>query len=74
MLHDTMAFNVERTPLGLLDVQCWARDGQEMGKAQRRRELPIEHKESAKWLRSFAAAAGCATSMPQQPGSERRGS
>ena len=26
MLHDTMAFSVEGTPLGLIDVQCWARD------------------------------------------------
>src|SRR5262245_52472992 len=26
IVHDTMAFTVEGTPLGLLDVQCWARD------------------------------------------------
>jgi hypothetical protein len=56
VLHDTMAYNLERTPLGLVDVQCWARDPAQMGKRKRRRELPIEHKESAKWLRSFAAA------------------
>lgn len=56
VLHDTMVYNLERTPLGLLDVQCWARDGQERGKAQRRRALPIAHKESCKWLRSLAAA------------------
>lgn len=24
MVHDTMAFNREGTPLGLVDVQCWA--------------------------------------------------
>jgi Domain of unknown function (DUF4338)/Transposase DNA-binding/Transposase Tn5 dimerisation domain len=56
VLHDTMVYNLERTPLGLLDVQCWARDGQQQGKAQRRRELPIEQKESSKWLHSFTAA------------------
>ena len=64
VLHDTMVYNLERTPLGLIDVQCWARDGQEKGKAQRRYELPIEHKESYKWLRSFAAAAGVQRQCP----------
>jgi hypothetical protein len=56
VLHDTMAFNLEKTPLGLVDAQCWARDPAAKGKGARRRELPIEQKESAKWLRSFAAA------------------
>ena len=63
VLHDTMVYNLERTPLGLLDVQCWARDPKQRGKAQQRRRLPIEQKESCKWLRSLAAAqrlqAGC---------------
>ena len=53
ILHDTMAFNRDGTPLGLLDVQCWARDGQDFGKKKRRHELPIEEKESHKWLISF---------------------
>ena len=52
-VHDTMAFNLEGTPLGLLDVQCWARDPEDFGKAKRRHELPIEQKESYKWLKSF---------------------
>jgi uncharacterized protein DUF4338/transposase-like protein/transposase Tn5 family protein len=56
VLHDTMVYNLARTPLGLVDVQCWARDPQARGKSKRRRELPIAQKESAKWLHSFAAA------------------
>ena len=56
VLHDTMAYSLEGTPLGLVDVQCWARDPAEKGKRERRRELPIEQKESSKWLRSFEAA------------------
>ena len=64
VLHDTMVYNLERTPLGLIDVQCWARDGQARGKAQRRYELPIEHKESHKWLRSFSAAAAVQAQCP----------
>ncbi len=56
-LHSTLAFNVEGTPLGLLDVQCWARDAGQFGKRHRRKELPIEEKESRKWLQSFRQVA-----------------
>jgi len=57
ILHDTMAFSTEGTPLGLIDVLCWARDPEEAGKKSKRKELPIEQKESMKWLRSYRAAA-----------------
>jgi len=53
VLHSTLAFNEAGTPLGLLDVQCWARDAAQFGKRQRRKELPIAEKESVKWLKSF---------------------
>ncbi len=53
ILHDTLAFTEDGTPLGLLDAQCWARDPEEQGKRYKRKELPIEQKESMKWLRSF---------------------
>ncbi len=55
LVHDTMAFTADGTPLGLLDVQCWARDPQDRGKKERRKELPIEQKESMKWLKSYQA-------------------
>jgi hypothetical protein len=54
-LHDTMAFTTDGTPLGLLDVQCWARDPNDVGKKHRRHQLPIEEKESKKWLVSYRA-------------------
>ena len=57
VLHDTLAFNEEGTPLGLLDAQCWARDPKDFGKKHRRRQLPIEQKESYKWLKSYQAAS-----------------
>ena len=64
LVHDTMAFTPEGTPLGLLDLQCWARDPGEAGKAEQRKELPIEAKESAKWLRSYRAVAEVARLCP----------
>jgi hypothetical protein len=55
LLHDTMAYSPEGVPLGLVDVQCWAR--QEIGKSKLRGKLPIEQKESYKWLKSFQKSA-----------------
>jgi hypothetical protein len=65
LVHDTMAFNLAGTPLGLLDVQCWARDPQQFGKRHQRRQLPFEAKESVKWLRSLEAVAAVQRQCPQ---------
>jgi hypothetical protein len=65
LLHTTLAFDRAGTPLGLLDVQCWARDGADFGKKQRRHRLPIEAKESRKWLASFRAVAAAQKQCPQ---------
>lgn len=64
LVHDTMLFNPAGLPLGLLDVQCWARDANEFGKKHQRRELPIEQKESYKWLKSVQAAARLQARLP----------
>jgi hypothetical protein len=65
LVHDTMAFNLEGTPLGLLDVQCWARDPKQFGKRHRRRQLGFEQKESVKWLRSLQALERVQSQCPQ---------
>ena len=65
LVHDTMAFTVDGTPLGLLDVQCWARDPEEAGKKHQRHQLPFEQKESAKWLHSAQAVARLRQAAPQ---------
>ena len=57
ILHDTMAFTPEGTPLGLLNVQCWARDPEAAGQRESRHERPMEEKESLKWLVSYRAVA-----------------
>lgn len=57
LVHDTLALNVDGTPLGLLDVQCWKRNPDDIGKKSQRRKLPIEQRESSKWLKSFSAVA-----------------
>ena len=64
LLHDTMAFTPEGTPLGLLDVQCWARDKEETGKKYERHNKPIEEKESFKWLKSYRAVSAVQARCP----------
>lgn len=64
ILHGTLAVNTEGTPLGLIDAQCWARKPEEYGKKAKRHSLPIEEKESSKWLKSFQAATMTAKSCP----------
>jgi len=62
ILHDTMAFNTMGTPLGLVDIQLWARSG--FGKKKRRKREPIENKESYKWLKSFQRVTECQKRCP----------
>ena len=57
ILHDTIAFSLAGTPLGVLDAQCWARDPEEPNKARSRKNRPIEEKESIKWLNSYDQVA-----------------
>lgn len=55
LLHGTMAFTPKGTPLGLLNVQCWARDADEIGKRDQRHSKTIDKKESFKWIESYHA-------------------
>jgi hypothetical protein len=47
-----------------VDAQCWARDPDDAGKAARRKDLPIEQKESVKWLHSFRRVAELQKACP----------
>jgi hypothetical protein len=55
-MHETMVYDAQSVAQGLIDVQVWARDPEQMGQAKRRHERAIEDKESRKWLVSFEAA------------------
>ena len=63
-LHDTMAFTTDGVPLGLLNLQCWARSEEEPGRKQKLRQLPVEEKESRKWLESYRAVAEIQKACP----------
>jgi hypothetical protein len=62
-LHSTLAITTDGLPLGFVDAQCWARDPQEFG--QNKQALPIEDKESHRWIRSYRALAALQKRLPE---------
>jgi hypothetical protein len=66
ILHNTLAFSPVGTPLGLLNVQCWGRPPhQEPVKKNACDRLPIQAKESHKWLVAYRATAQVQKHCPQ---------
>jgi hypothetical protein len=49
-MHTALAVNTNGTPLGILAQKIWSRTPEEVGKGKSRKQLPIEEKESYKWL------------------------
>lgn len=52
-LHDSLALTPSGVPLGLIDIQVWARDPEAAGQAEQRKQRAIEDKESRRWLDSY---------------------
>ena len=50
LMHTALCLTTEGVPLGLLAQKIWARNPNERGKSSKRKTLPIEAKESNKWL------------------------
>jgi hypothetical protein len=63
MVHSALAFRPDGLPLGILDLEAWAREAAEFGKRAKCNGKPIAAKESFKWIRALtpigAAAAQC---------------
>ncbi|MEY2876451.1 MAG: hypothetical protein RLZZ373_3822 [Pseudomonadota bacterium] len=64
-LHSSLGLTVQGVPLGFVDAQCWARDPQEFGKKANRAALPIEDKESWRWISAYQALAAVQKRNPQ---------
>src|ERR1700687_2616489 len=67
-MHTTLAVRADGVAVGILDQSYWARPLEERT-AARRKELPIEDKESRKWLDGIEASENTVASLPaeQQP-------
>ena len=51
--HATLAVTPERLCLGVLDASMWARDFEDLNKNGKRKQKPIEEKESYRWLEGY---------------------
>jgi len=72
--HVMLEVTPDRIPLGVVDVEIWARDSEvfeenkklgTQGKQNKRRKAPIEEKESFRWLNGYREACAVAAETPQ---------
>ena len=64
LLHSALAFTPQGLPLGILHMECWARDPAAFGKRTQCNHKPIEDKESSKWLRALEPVGQAAARCP----------
>ncbi len=64
-LHPTFAVTPDRLPLGIIDNNFWHREPEVFkGKKSERDKLPIEEKESYRWIKSYLKACEVAKKTP----------
>lgn len=62
--HVQLAVTPERLPLGVIDAKTWGRAPQDDPGTDRRRNRPIEQKESYRWLLGYRRACAVAAAVP----------
>ncbi len=63
-LHPLLAFTPDRLPLGTVALDVWARDPKDVGQKDRRKQRPIEEKESRRWPEGYRQACAVAAAAP----------
>lgn len=62
--HVQLAVTPERLALGVVAVTTWGRDPEDHRKADRRKQMPIEQKESYRWMQGYRRACAVAQQVP----------
>lgn len=63
-LHTTMALTTTGLPLGILQGECLAREFRPHEARKERKKLPVEQKESHRWIRSVEECQRIAAEIP----------
>ena len=63
--HNHLVITPGRLPLGVWDTSIYARDEADQGKSARRKQKPIEEKESVRWLEGYMAACELKRQAPK---------
>lgn len=64
LMHASLATTLNRQPLGIVSAKLWARTKKKPEKKIHRDYLPIEEKESYKWIESYLIANEIASKCP----------
>ena len=64
-LHTQLAVTPEGVPLGVVGSETFARDAETLGQTKKRDKLPIEDKESVRWLNGYRKSCEIAARLPQ---------
>jgi hypothetical protein len=56
-VHSVLAVSADGIPLGLVHQQVWSRDPEKKREKEEHKKLPIEEKESYRWLQSLDATS-----------------
>ncbi len=62
LVHSVLAIGSDGVPCGLIHQEVWSRDPEEKRTKQERKKLPIEEKESYRWLKSVEATKNAVSS------------
>lgn len=62
--HVTLAVTPERLCLGVLYADMWARDFEDLNKNDKRKQKPIEEKESHRWLEGYRRLCEVSVQLP----------
>jgi hypothetical protein len=63
-VHDILAVTPDKLCLGVVGTESFDRAAESLGKARERRGLPIEEKESFRWLKGYRLACQLAAECP----------
>ncbi len=66
LVHQTLAITPERICKGIISSEIWTRDITKLGKRNKRKSIPIEEKESYRWLKSQQATEVLARDLPDK--------
>lgn len=62
LVHSVLAIGSDGVPCGLIHQEVWSRDTKDLRTKQERKKLPIEEKESYRWLKSVEATKNAVSS------------
>lgn len=63
-MHSLLALTPEGLPLGVLGMKTWARPLDQLGKRAQRKKLPVQEKESVKWIEGMEHLATLKSHCP----------